>query len=911
MSQIMEKTFASLPKLLTQTLIGGKSTKPPVQQIPSKEVQIFMNFVHRARSKTHEAAVVHSELTLLQQKLKQADLSASPSLIKNAFTKAIFCHLLGYDVSFIVIHAVNLAQQGKGFDKRLGYLLCCLLLHPHHEMVILIMATLLRDLKTSNMGDNCFALLVAGQLVSEENIPTILPEVFRKLNHSSDLVKEKALYCIRAFYQRAPVLMQSSVSQLISFLESRDPGILSAVVNIFLLLVNDNPSRFINLANTFLYILQQINERGFGTSYYYRMVPLPWLQINLIKILGVIGSIEPKLEEPISAKIQMLIEKTKVTEPISLAILVESILTATKINANDQLLQLCSRCIGKLLSAEAGNAMRYQGLGLLISLSRLKASFAAQHQMAVIECLSDDDHAIQLRTTYLLHAMANKSNIKAICVKLFHQIHKTKDRLLVNDIVHMISDLAERLSPGMDWYIKTYFNILDLELTLTDQDHYTEQVLCKLEQFFQNDQSVPEDVLKNFIGHILDALNHHNPLHPKFVLTVQIIGAFAPQLGSNLPIDRFLETVEKLLLKQDMLKVLTLQDAIPNICVKHSSDLKEVNHFELSEVKCYCLTTTMKLVLAGCLDLLTFKSWFQRHDYRKCVKDTSVLCHLEEIEEFILHPELLDIRSKIMFHPKNVNIDLSLSFLDNLVVQDLLQDQEPYKPEYIKSVHKSRISEKDSERNNYLSPSDLETGSFNNSHTSLVKQNSLGLKNKWRMVDEDQYLVVSEEETSQLDADKKKKEEMAKELFIGLNDANSINTTPINESFKNIKLNNRQLWQDDEDIGLHLNPFGLSKKVRLSQTQRWFDEDLDTDNARSFSLDNFISNQLERVDSPETQMHSAAGLDLRDSLLCAEESGYSDYVGIWYLHYYWFKKKSTIMKNKLVQKKKRIHFANA
>ncbi|KAI8782007.1 AP-4 complex subunit epsilon-1 [Biomphalaria glabrata] len=877
MSHIMEKTLAALPKLLTQTLIGGKSVKSPVQQVPNKEVQMFMSFVHRARSKTHEAAIVHSELTSIQQKLKQADQSATSSVIKNSFTKAIFCHLLGYDVSFIVIYAVNLTQQGKGYDKRLGYLLCCLLLHPHHEMVILIMATLLRDLKSSSMGDNCLALLVAGQLVSEENVPTILPEVMKKLNHSSDLVKEKALYCLRAFYQCAPALMQSSVSHLSNFLESRDPGVLSATVNIFLLLISDDPSRYISLASSFLHILQQIGERGFGSSYYYHMVPLPWLQINLLKILGHLGSVDPKLQEPISAKLQMLIEKTKVTESISLAILVESVLTATKINANDNLLQLCSRCIGKLLSPEAGNAMRYQGLGLLISLSKVKVTFTVQHQMAVIDCLSDDDPSIQLRTTYLLHTMANKSNIKAICVKLFEQAHKTSDKVLIMDMVHMISDLAERMSPSIDWYIETCFKIFELKNGSVDHDHFTELVISRIEKTLLAEQHIPDEALKNFIAHILHALEKHTPSHPSFVLSVRLVGAFAPQLGSNLPAHSFLETVEKLLIMQDAANVMAQQNTVPEISATNSVDsLQGTESYDLSRVKCYCLTSTMKLILAGCLDVLTFKMWFYKHDYRKLAKDANVICYLDELEELIQHTESLDMRSKVMFHPDQAEIDLSLSFLDLLVVQELLQDKEPYKPAYIKSIDEL-LSFKIDPLHTDTSASNVETEKLLQSRASSVVpglQTKSVFKNKWRDDEsEDQYLDMNEDPTDELDIINKRKEDLAKELFSGLSESNP---TLSNMPVKNVKLSNRQLWEDNEDTGLHLNPFGLTRKARSPQSQRWFDEDLENDNMTLFGLDNFISCQSEKIDSPANDSLYVEGLALHNLSM---GSGNSNYLG--------------------------------
>ena len=40
--------------------------------------------------------------------------------IRESLVRLVYCHILGYDVSFAYIHAVKLAQQGTLFGKRAG-----------------------------------------------------------------------------------------------------------------------------------------------------------------------------------------------------------------------------------------------------------------------------------------------------------------------------------------------------------------------------------------------------------------------------------------------------------------------------------------------------------------------------------------------------------------------------------------------------------------------------------------------------------------------------------------------------------------------------------------------------------------------------------------------------------------------
>ena len=61
---------------------------------------------------------ISAELEGLEQRLAQP--AADGAVRAQALSVAIYCHLLGYDVRFICIHAITLAQQGSLLQKRIG-----------------------------------------------------------------------------------------------------------------------------------------------------------------------------------------------------------------------------------------------------------------------------------------------------------------------------------------------------------------------------------------------------------------------------------------------------------------------------------------------------------------------------------------------------------------------------------------------------------------------------------------------------------------------------------------------------------------------------------------------------------------------------------------------------------------------
>jgi AP-4 complex subunit epsilon-1 len=61
--------------------------------------------------------------------------------------------------------------------QRIGYLATSLLLHENHELVLLTIASIKKDLDSDNQLNICAALITISKLISAEYIPAVLPRV--------------------------------------------------------------------------------------------------------------------------------------------------------------------------------------------------------------------------------------------------------------------------------------------------------------------------------------------------------------------------------------------------------------------------------------------------------------------------------------------------------------------------------------------------------------------------------------------------------------------------------------------------------------------------------------------------------------------------------------------------------------
>ena len=116
--------------------------------------------------------------------------------MKEYLVRLMYCEMLGHEAEFGYIHAVKLAQHASILEKRIGYLAVSVLLHEDHELMVLLINTLQRDLRSTNVVEICTALTTVSRVMNAEMIPAILPLVEEKCTHAREIVRKK-VKCVR------------------------------------------------------------------------------------------------------------------------------------------------------------------------------------------------------------------------------------------------------------------------------------------------------------------------------------------------------------------------------------------------------------------------------------------------------------------------------------------------------------------------------------------------------------------------------------------------------------------------------------------------------------------------------------------------------------------------------------------
>eukprot|EP00035_Acanthoeca_spectabilis_P034808 m.31001 g.31001 ORF g.31001 m.31001 type:complete len:1232 (-) comp6877_c0_seq1:65-3760(-) len=431
---------------------------PNIPQGASRGFIQLVKAIGEAGSNHEEDRVIRKEAALLQNKMK--DVHINPRQMKEYLVRMMYCEMLGHEADFGYIHAVKLAQHASILEKRIGYLAVSVLLHEDHELMLLLVNTMQRDLKSTNVVEICTALTSMARVMNAEMIPAVLPLVEKLAAHNREIVRKKAILALHRFYTRSPGSIGHLNDTIRGALCDSDPGVMAASLNIFYDMSRRDATPFKDLVPSFVSILKQIIERRLPRDFDYHKVPAPWMQIKLLKLLALLGKDDQSASEAMYEVIRDCLQWAESQSTAAYAVVYECLSTITRIYPSPELVALAGASIGRFLQGENNN-LKYLGITALVEVVQVNPAYAAEHQMVVIDCLDDPDETLKRKTLELLCKMTNPANVLVITEKLVGYLQGSVDPYLRKDLAPRIVQLAERFAPDNTWFVETMLALFE------------------------------------------------------------------------------------------------------------------------------------------------------------------------------------------------------------------------------------------------------------------------------------------------------------------------------------------------------------------------------------------------------------------------------------------------------------------
>ncbi|KAK9067866.1 hypothetical protein SSX86_011977 [Deinandra increscens subsp. villosa] len=633
----------------------------------SKEFLDLVKSIGETRSKSEEDRIVLHEIETLKRRINEPDTPKRK--MKEYIIRLVYIEMLGHDASFGYIHAVKMTHDDSLLLKRTGYLAVTLFLNEDHDLIILIVNTIQKDLKSDNFLVVCAALNACCKLINEETIPAVIQQVVELLAHPKEAVRKKAVMALHSFHQRSP----SSVNHLVSNfrkvgalwlygfstcvvkLSDNDPGVMGATLCPLYDLITIDVNLYKDLVGSFVNILKQVAERRLPKSYEYHQTPAPFIQIKLLKIMALLGSGDKKSSEQMYTVIGDIMRKSDTVSNIGNAVLFECICCISSIQPSPKLLETAADAIAKFLKSDSHN-LRYMGINALGRLIQISPGIAEQHQLAVIDCLEDPDDTLKRKTFELLYKMTKSSNVEVIVDRMIDYMISINDSHYKTETASRCVELAEQFAPSNHWFIQIMNKVFQHAGDLVNPKVAHNLMRLIAEGFGEDDDAADSQLRSSAVESYLKIVDE--PKLPSAFLQVicWVLGEYGTADGKY--------------------SASYISGKLCDVAEAHSSDdiVKAYAVTALMKVYCFEKAAGRKMsLLPECQSLLEELSASHSSDLQQRAYEFQSILSLDANAIEDIMP--LDASCE------DIEIDKSLSFLNNYVHNSLEQGAEPYIPE--------------------------------------------------------------------------------------------------------------------------------------------------------------------------------------------------------------------------------------
>ncbi|WWD21853.1 hypothetical protein CI109_106341 [Kwoniella shandongensis] len=197
--------------------------------------------LHGAKSVQEEDGIIREEIKRVKEVLSVRGQSTSK--ISETLLILLHCTMLRYDteddVDFALVHAIQLAESGKNIaERRIGYQYLAERLPVNHELHLLLINTIRKDLSSSTPSHILLALHAIVKLPSHDLGPAVTPLLISKalLRHKIPAVRQRTFQALQALHLPSSATdmengsFPSSMSKLIkALLHEQDQSVLAVL----------------------------------------------------------------------------------------------------------------------------------------------------------------------------------------------------------------------------------------------------------------------------------------------------------------------------------------------------------------------------------------------------------------------------------------------------------------------------------------------------------------------------------------------------------------------------------------------------------------------------------------------------------------------------------------------------------
>ncbi|KAI7351934.1 Adaptor protein complex AP-2 alpha subunit [Hortaea werneckii] len=502
----------------------------------------FIADLRNARARELEEKRINKELANIRQKFKGGNLTGYDK--KKYVCKLLYIYILGWNVDFGHLEAVNLISATKYSEKQIGYLAVTLFLHEQHELLHLVVNSIRKDLADYNELNNCLALHAIANVGGREMGEALALDVHRLLISptSKPFVKKKAALTLLRLYRKVPSIVQPEWSErIIAIMDDPDMGVALSVTSLVMTMAQDDPDAY---KGSYIKAVQRLRkvvvDHEYSGDYVYYKVPCPWLQVKFLRLLQYFQPSEDEyirqlLRDSLQAILDNAMEMPKNVQQNNAqnAVLFEAINLIIHLDTEQDLMVQISSKLGKFIGSRETN-VRYLGLEAMTHLAVRTETLdpIKKHQDIIIGSLRDRDITVRRQGLDLLYSMCDATNSQKIVHELLKYL-QSADYAIREEMVLKIAILTEKYATDPQWYVD-----ISMRLIAMAGDHVSDEVWQRVIQIVTNNDELQVYAAQNILKYCQADTCHETLVK----IGSYILGEFGHLIADNKgcsPIEQF------------------------------------------------------------------------------------------------------------------------------------------------------------------------------------------------------------------------------------------------------------------------------------------------------------------------------------------------------------------------------------
>jgi len=441
--------------------------------------------VRACKTAAEERAVIAKESAMIRTAIREEQEHYRHRNV----AKLLFMHMLGYPTHFGQLECMKLIASPHFPEKRIGYLGMMLLLSEEADVLMLSTNSLKNDMNAQNKFIAGLALCTIGNLATSDMSRDLAPEVDKHLKSGNPYLRKKAGLAMARCLTKCPDMVEDFVDRVVTLLKDKNHGVLITVVQLMtqVLMIDlknaeeegedpfqtDCRNAFLRLVPMLVRMLKNLQSPGHSPEYEVDGVADPFLQVQLLTLLRLLGAKNEKASEEMNDVLSR-VATTDSSKNAGNAILYECVQTIMGIESDGQLRVLAINILGRFL-LNRDNNIRYVALNTLarciveqqksgqdVAGDANSASAALQkHRGTVVDCLKDPDISIRQRALELIYHLVNSSNVASLTAELLNYLVLCP-REHRGDICTRILRVVERFGPDDRWRADTLITMLTI-----------------------------------------------------------------------------------------------------------------------------------------------------------------------------------------------------------------------------------------------------------------------------------------------------------------------------------------------------------------------------------------------------------------------------------------------------------------